>query len=291
MRRVFLFVVIWLATAWPSAAETRPFRLAGGQVVFDVTIKGRTVPALMDTGATRSMIEVGLAQELGIRWQKVGGGRTVGVAGGRIDYGQTQRVPVDIGAGQRWMYLGTFPTGANFADADVRLLIGMDILTDLVVSLDFEAMTVELQGLADFTPPEGEPLKLTQTGWHRATLPVELAGARAELLIDTAASVALHLDAEFVARTPALKALPASRRMITGVDGVLEHDVIVAPEVTLGAERFVDVKASSGSLAALRIADAMDGVIGVDLLRQFNVVMDFGRNRVWLTRHEKGVAH
>jgi len=285
MRRVLLVLVLWMAAALPAQADKRPFRLAGGQVVFDVTIKGRVVPALLDTGATRSMVEVGLAKELGIRWQKVGGGRTVGVAGGRIDYGQTQRVPVDIGAGQRWSYLGTFPTGANFADADVRLLIGMDMLTDLVVSLDFEAMTVELQRSTAFTPPAGDFLTLTQTGWHRATLPVELAGARAELLIDTAASVALHLDAEFVGRSPALKALPASRRSITGVDGVKEHDIIVVPDVTLGAERFTDVQASAGSLAALRITDAMDGVIGVDLLRQFNVVMDFGRNRVWMTRH------
>ena len=280
-----------VAAILPAQAEKRPFRLAGGQVVFDITIKGIVVPALMDTGATRSLIEAGLAKELGIglyRTGTAGNGGTTGAAGGRIDLGQTRRVPVDIGVGQKWTYLGTYPEGASFADADVRVLIGMDMLTDLVVSLAFETMTVELQRLADFSAPAGEPFRLEQRGWHRPTLAVNLAGAPAALLIDTAASVALHLDAAFVAQTPVLKALPASTRRITGVDGVRDHDAIVVPEVAFGAERFVDVKASSGSLAALRASDHMDGVMGVGLLKHFNVVIDFGHNRVWMTRHGCG---
>jgi hypothetical protein len=241
----------------------------------------------MDTGATRSLIEVGLAKELDIGLYRTGAhgnGGTVGVTGGKIDFGQTRRIPVDIGVGEKWTYLGTYPKGASFADADVRVLIGMDMLSDLVVSLDFETMTMELQKLSDFRPPAGEPLKLEQTGWHRPTLTVELAGAPAELLLDTAASAALHLDAAFVAETPALKALPASKRTITGVDGVKAHDAIVVPEVVFGDERFTDVRASVGSLAALRGSDHMDGVVGVGLLKQFNLVLDFGRNEVWLTR-------
>ena len=284
--RVILLVMM-VAAALPAHAEKRSFRLAGGQVVFDVTIKGAVVPALMDTGATRSLIEVGLAKELRVGLYgtgTAGKGGTTGVTGGRIDYGKTRRIPVDIGVGRRWTTLGTYPGGASFADPGVRVLIGMDMLTDLAVSLDFETMTVELQRLADFTPPAGEPLKLTQTGWHRPTLRVQLAGAPAELLLDTAASVALHLDAAFVAKTPVLKALPASTQRIAGVDGVKEHDAIVVPEVAFGGERFVDVKASSGSLAALRASDHMDGVMGVGLLKHFRVVMDFGQNEVWLHR-------
>ena len=104
MRGVVILLLLTLAAALPAQAEKRPFRLAGGQVVFDVTIKGRVVPALMDTGATRSLIEVGLAKELGIglyRTGTTGNGGTVGVTGGRIDFGQTRRIPVDIGVGSR----------------------------------------------------------------------------------------------------------------------------------------------------------------------------------------------
>jgi predicted aspartyl protease len=287
MRRVVILLVLMFAAVLPAQAEKRPFRLAGGQVVFDITIKGTVVPALMDTGATRSLIEVGLAKELGIglyRTGAFGNGGTAGVTGGRIDFGQTRRIPVDIGVGQRWTYLGTYPEGASFADADVRVLIGMDMLNDLVVSLDFETMTVELQKLSDFKRPAGESLKLTQSGWYRPTLAVNLAGAPARLLLDTAASAALHLDAAFVAKTPVLKTLPATTRRITGVDGVRDHAAIIVPDVTFGAERFVDVRASSGSLAVLRTADDMDGIMGVGLLKHFNVVMDFGRNEVWLER-------
>lgn len=287
LRSLFLFVML-AVSALPAQAEKRPFRLAGGQVVFDVTIKGRVVPALLDTGATRSLIEVGLAKELGIRAQKVRGGGTAGVTGARIAYGRTQDVPVNIGAGQKWRSLGTYPADASFADKDVRVLIGMDMLSTLVLSLDFETMTIELQRSTAFTPPAREPLKLTQSGWYRPTLSVELAGVQAELLLDTAASVALHLDAAFVAQTPVLKALPASRQSIAGVDGVRDHDAIVVPEIVFGAEAFADVRASSGSLAALRGSDTMDGVMGVGLLKHFIVVIDFGSNRVWMRRHRDG---
>jgi hypothetical protein len=286
MRRVLSAILLWLsAMAAPALAEPRPFRLAGGQVVFDIVIKGQVVPALLDTGATRSLMEVGLAKELGIRTHRIRGGGTSGVTGGRIAFGQTQRFLADIGAGQASVHMGTYPAEASFADADVRLLIGMDMLTDLVVSLDFAAMTVELQRWSAFKPPKEPPLKLTQKGWHRPTLRVSLGGAPADLLLDTAASVSLHLDASFVARTPVLKALPASRRRIIGVDGARDHDAFVVPDIAFGTERFADVEASSGSLAALRASDDMDGVMGVGLLKHFHVVMDFGHNRVWLTRH------
>ena len=167
----------------------------------------------------------------------------------------------------------------------MRVLIGMDMLDDLVVSLDFETMTMDLQRSTAVTRPESGGLKLTRKGWHRPTLTVKLAGVSADLLIDTGASVALHLDASFVAQTPVLKALPVSRRSIVGVDGVRDHDAIVVPDLAFGVDRFVDVKASSGSLAALRGSDHMDGVMGVGLLKHFNVVLDFGRNEVWMRRH------
>lgn len=293
MRRVAILLVLMLAAVLPAHAEKRPFRLAGGQVVFDITIKGKVVPALMDTGATRSLIEAGLAKELGIGLYRTGthgNGGTTGVTGGRINFGQTRRIPVDIGTGENWTYLGTYPEGVSFTDADVRVLIGMDMLNDLAVTLDFETMMMELQRSTAFTPPKGGGLKLARQGWYRPTLAVKLAGVSAELLIDTGASVALHLDASFVAQTPVLKALPVSRRSIVGVDGVRDHDAIVVPDLAFGAERFVDVKASSGSLAALRVSDDMDGVMGVGLLKHFNVVLDFGRNAVWLERFGEAAA-
>lgn len=283
-RRLFLFALT-VFFALPAQAETLPFRLAGGQVVFEVTLKGRTIPALLDTGATLSLIELELSKELGIRSQKIRSGFTVGIGGAGISYGRTQEIALNLGDGPIRRSIGTYPAGLGFADEDVRMVVGMDFLSDLVVSLDFRAMTVSFERSATFVAPEIPPLKLTATGWHRSTLSVDLGGARAELLLDTAASVALHLDAAFMAETPDLKNLPVSRQMINGIDGAREHDAVVIPRVVLGGQVFEDVRASAGSLVGLRAADDMDGVVGVGLLKNFDIVMDFGHGRVWMTPH------
>jgi hypothetical protein len=282
----WVWVLLGVALASPALAEPRPFELRDGQVVIMVTIKDQKLPALLDTGATQSLIEVGLARELGIRTQRINGG-TVGAAGGRIAYGFTRRdVAVDFGAGPISRRMGTYEAGNTFAAEGVRLLIGMDLLYALIVSLDFKNMTVEFQRPSRFTMPDGEPLKLMRSGWLRPTLPVNLAGTPADLLLDTAASGSLHIDSSFVAATPELKALPISQLRIAGIDGVRDHDAIVVPMVMLAGRVFENIRASSASLERLEMGSTdIDGVVGVDLLKYFNLVIDFSGHRVWMTPH------
>ncbi|RYZ10970.1 MAG: hypothetical protein EON61_10950 [Alphaproteobacteria bacterium] len=45
-----------LVVALPACATPRPFQVLDGQVVITVTLNGRDLPALLDTGATRSLI-------------------------------------------------------------------------------------------------------------------------------------------------------------------------------------------------------------------------------------------
>lgn len=284
MRLVLACLVLLTLLAPPALAAPQPFELRDGQVVIMVTIKGKQLPALLDTGATRSLIETGLAKELGIKTQRVRRGGTVGAGGGKIAIGYSQRaVSVDFGAGPIADRLGTYEPGHAFAPDGVRLLIGMDFLRAMVVSLEFQTMTADIRRSSNFTPPKDAPLELTWAGWGRPTFAVDLAGVRADLILDTAASGALHLDSSFVAATPALKSLPTSSRRIVGIDGAREHDTVVIPKVTFGGEVFADIRASSGSLTPMHAADDMDGVMGVDLLKRFNLVIDFGYNRVWMT--------
>jgi hypothetical protein len=282
--RLLLACLALLALAAPAWAAPQPFELREGQVVITVTLNGKQLPALLDTGASQSLIETDLARELGIRSRQIGG-RTIGAAGGRVFYGMTLReVVVDFGAGPMSRRIGAYQAGHAFAADGVRLLIGMDFLDTLVVSLDFQRMTIDFQPSLGFAPPQGQSLKLTQTGWFGSTLAINLAGAQAELLLDTAASGAMHLDSAFVARTPVLDALPVSSRRIVGIDGVRDHDAIVVPHLIFGGQAFENVRASSGSLGELRVRNAgMDGVVGVDLLKRFNLVIDFGGNRIWMT--------
>jgi len=129
------------------------------------------------------------------------------------------------------------------------------------------------------------PLKLN---WDRPTLLVDLGDAEAELLLDTAASVSLHLSRSFVRDTPQLKDLPASRRKIVGIDGAHEQDSIIVPYIAFGGRTFSQVPASIAPLGNApwgnsALKSKLDGIIGVGLLKRFNILMDFGRRLVWMT--------
>src|SRR5262249_48501857 len=100
---------------------------------------------------------------------------------------------------------------------------------------------------------------------------------------DTAASGSLHLDASFVAKAPALNTLPVSAHRIAGVDGIYEQQSIIVPRLTFGEAAFENVQASSSSLGMIGRFDDMDGVAGVELMKRFNWVIDFGGDRVWMT--------
>jgi len=270
-----------LLASLPADAAPRPFQLRDGQVALPVTLNGREIPALLDTGATRSLIDAAVAKDMGIRTQRRGGG-TFGASGKIIQYGYTSPVTLDVGAGGKRRYLGTYEDTAPFAPDGVHILIGMDVLDNMALTLDFNAMTIDIERAVGFKPPAGEPFKLTRAGWFRPTLSVMLGETKAELLLDTAASGALHLKTDVVARSPELSALPTTRRRIVGIDGEVERDAIVIPSVSFGGRTFADVRASVADMPLIGRSE-MHGIIGVDLMERFQLVFDFAKDLVWMT--------
>ncbi|RYG34052.1 MAG: hypothetical protein EON93_08655 [Burkholderiales bacterium] len=280
LAHICLCLAALMAAALPAEAAPRTFQLRDGQVVITVNLNGTDLPALLDTGATRSLIDVAFAKEIGIRSQRIGGG-TIGASGKVIRFGRTQAVTLDIGAGKKRRHLGTYEAAEPFAPDGVHILIGMDVLDNMAVALDFQTMTIGIESAIGFKSPAGESFKLTRSNWLRPTLSVTLGDMIAELLLDTAASGSLHLQTNVVANSPELSALPATRRLITGIDGEQERDSIIIPSVTLGGQTFTDVRASVGEMPFIG-RPSMQGVIGVDLMKRFHLVIDFAKDRVWM---------
>lgn len=279
LARICLCLVALMA-ALPADAAPRPFQLRDGQVVITINLNGRDLPALLDTGAQRSMIEASFAREMGISSQRVGGG-TIGASGKIIRFGRTSDVKIDVGAGIKRRKIGTYEAAEPFAPDDVHILIGMDLLFYTAVSLDFQAMTVDIQRATELKPPAGKPFALKQSGYRRPALNVMLGDTSVDLLLDTAASVPLHLQMTVVSRSPNLSALPTTRRRISGIDGEHEQDAIIIPTVTLADQTFTDVRATTASMSSRWTG--FDGIIGTSLMRRFHIVFDFDRDLVWIT--------
>ena len=109
-------------------------------------------------------------------------------------------------------------------------------------------------------------------------------GKAADVVLDTAATGSLHLTSRFVRDAGLITGRQTSTKRITGIDGSYERKAVVLPTVTIAGEPFGNVEATILSLGQVgRSSNPIDGVVGVNLLRQFNLIIDYGGNQVWLT--------
>ena len=285
-RLFWLLAMLAIALSPRAMAAPQPFQLLEGQVVMTVTVGGREMLALVDTGSERSMIEAKLARELGLR-TKMPAGRTFGASGKSIGYARTDKVEMVVGGQTLRPSLAVFPSGSAFAARGVRILIGRDILWRQAVAIDFEHMTIDLTPSAKFRPPEGRPLKLSDRWWG-PVLRIDVNGKAADVVLDTAATGSLHLSGRFAGDAGLITGRQTSTKRITGIDGSHEQIVVVLPTVTIAGEPFGNVEATISSFGPMASgSNGIDGVVGVKLLKQFNLTIDYGSNQVWLTPNRK----
>jgi predicted aspartyl protease len=288
-RLFWLLAVLAIVLSPRAMAAPQPFQLLEGQVVMTVTIGGREILALVDTGSERSMIEAELAGELGLKTKMPTGSGAFGASGKPVRYARTDDVEMIVGGQTRRLSLTVFPSGSAFAAKDVRILIGRNVLGGMAVAIDFERMTIDLTPSAKFRPPEGAPLQLPDpSGWGGPVLRIDVNGKAADVVLDTAATGSLHLTSRFVRDAGLVTGRQTSTKRITGIDGSYERKAIVLPTVTIAGAPFKKVEATILSLGQVgRSANPIDGVVGVYLLRQFNLIIDYRSNQVWLTPNRK----
>lgn len=287
-RLFWLLALLAIGLSPRAMATPQPFQLLEGQVVITVTVGGREMLALVDTGSRNSMIEAKLAGELGLGTETPIGSGIVGASGKRIDHVLTDGVVEMVVFGKtRTPLLAVFPSGSGFAAKDVRVLIGRDMLGRQAVTFDFEHMTIDLTPSAEFRPPEGAPLKLSDRSGG-PVLRIDVNGKAADVMLDTAATGSLHLTDSFAGKVGLLKGRQTSTKRITGIDGSREQTAVVLPTVIIAGEPFRNVEATISPFGWMaRSRKPIDGVVGVGLLKQFNLTIDYGSNQVWLTPNHK----
>ena len=269
------------ALASPALAEPRPFRLVGNQILFPVTIEGHETLALLDTAAGGSLISDALAERLGIRHRRMVGAGTVGVSGERIRSSITPKLRVGLADGiEVGRRLRVFPAGAAFVSGAAEAIVGADLLRDTVVVIDFDRQTIDIALSRQFESPHAPGIPFSS--WYKPAIKIGIAGRNADLRIDTAASSALHLSAFFAEELPAIEALRKSETLVIGSDGSSAQPIFSLPNVEIAGVTFEDVPATIGARDHLAGLIVGDGVVGVDLLKRFNLVIDFRRSRLWM---------
>jgi hypothetical protein len=265
-----------------AAAQEIPFRLVDNMMLLPIEVNGIPTVGRIDTGGALSLIHPAFSGELGLLSS---GSVLAGGASGKLRrHIMVSPVAVKLGDHVRItdsLMVISLNSMAPDAKDRVGLTIGMDVLHDLVMQIDFERSVIAFSPADTFTGfPQTAPMRLQ---WSRSerTLDGAITGFRSiRIHFDTGNPGSVNMG-EYVARS-ALKGQRSSHFLVTGVDGSHPHRSANLPSLTIAGVTFRDVPAS---VAPDRRDEAIG--IGLEVMKRFNLVLDFTRDRIWMTPNSK----
>jgi predicted aspartyl protease len=251
MARVAMLVLgAALCATAPVHAETALRRATGGQLLADVRVGGAAAtPFQIDTGAAGC----GVAQRFAAERRLLA---IAGPDGARV---RTPAIEIDGFA------LGALPC-ALLEGGPADGVLGVDALARFVVVVDAPRMRLSLHGGAQhgqaLVSPRARLVYVERLAGGLLAVPVTLNGARGVGIIDTGAGRSVF-----------------NRRFVEAAGAAGEPRGALA---LAGRTRTVDVRASDAAVfEALGLEHTPAMVLGLDVLGDLKLVLDYPRRRVW----------
>lgn len=251
-----------------------PIETSGG-IFIDLAREGsaQPLPLLLDTGASFSILTPGFARELGIRVRASKGSPYRRAT--RL--GRDLQFRVDTRRGDH-----ASRTGAEFG------LLGGNFLVEYVVEIDFPNRRVRFLDPERFQTPERTttaeetvlPLRIVSS---RPSVEAEIAGHTVDLLLDTGAAFGVVMGGE-AARVAALESRPAAGLSAVGVFGEVEVEFTEVSRLRLGDQELTPFPLVVAPRGLYQQGTSSDSLVGLDVLSQFTLRIDYPRQRLWLRR-------
>jgi predicted aspartyl protease len=265
----------WMRYARRTTAPTIP-----------VTIGGRSVLALIDSGAQYSVIDRNLFEAL------PPGGRSLfdmplvayGVGGG-AQMGRGTTLAVDLPGltitGLRAAILNLGPL-ASEEGLRTPLILGQDVLGEAVLALDPARRHIRLVRRDAFVlPPDLAPTPVRRSGTALiAELTVE--GTVIEAIIDTGASSMLGLSKEAARLAGLLDGRPASEGVSLVLGGDLRSTIVEARTVTFADHLYRRVPV--GIFEQPPLPNFPGGLVGMEAFAGRRAALDLGRGAMHVSR-------
>ncbi len=257
-----------------------PYELVNGYVLFKIKVAGREVWALLDTGATRSIVDTGLAKAAGLSvTPAVGTIRTAtGVAVPKLRVSNVS-LSIDKQLDLQAEALGgmDLTTVSQTIGRKVEFVLGADLIAATTLRLDPGQKTFDLFPPGAFRPPPNFPFVPLTYDQKTIRLEIRVDEQPVQVTLDTGSSVPLSLEPQAWTRLA-----PAGAKLrpgtTVGADGQVHiADYGVVSSIRIGPVRSSDVRTKVAPL----FADA-DGSIGIPALSRFFLVIDVRSGKLWL---------
>jgi hypothetical protein len=293
-----------VAFATPASAESTfsiaggktttvvPFELIDNRIFIDARLDGQgPFHLILDTGADGFAIAEGVAQRLGLGVDD--GGQGSGVGEKTVRMGRTHLARIRIGDLQyEDVDARVFPgedSPSVFGTKPLDGWVGLEIFSKLVVKHDYVRRKLTL------TLPDNYRYR-----GHGAIVPFDrpslipvveatLDGVAGKFGVDTGARSALLLYGPFVEQNGLQAKYDARLEGVTGwgIGGPVRSLLARAGELRIGdvVVRDLVVRLSTQKRGATTSSN-MAGLIGPDVLSQFDLTVDYARNRLIFDRNE-----
>ena len=255
-----------------------PFRLIAGRIVIEAILDGRPVAAIIDTGATMSLVRADLAAALRLDHRRRATFRSEHGPVGADLVG-----PVRLSIGGRTLTLreAIVMTGPILGETgvDVDFVVGQDVLSAATVEIDFAHRRLRLRATG-WRPEAGftvVPISIDEG--RRVVIPLNLPGVgRVPGIVDLGNNAALMMDAGFVRRHRLAAGVATSSGLFATLGGVCETLAFSLPAFSIGGLPVPDVPVDA--LASWSSPQPIN--IGIDVWRRFHLVLDLARAQIAL---------
>lgn len=267
-------------------AEARwiPFQLTpGNQIRFAMTIDGRSVTAILDTGVSFTLLSQ--TSPLAVKGKVRPGGQASAI-GGAVAIGWMPTRSLALGGLSRkggGVAVAPLPALATGDATAVDILVGRDLLAGHALDIDYAAKRFRLiaSGRMPFT---GASAPLTVSPERRVYESVVGLGAAklSPVIVDTGDGSALTVT-QAAWRSARLTSLPTTTAIGFGLAGPSVNDLAIAPTVRLGTLTAREVEVRIEPRLGFSESVGVAGRIGSGFLQRYRVLLDPGAGRMILS--------
>ncbi len=269
---------------FPAGTQTvrLPARIENGRVYVRLTVGGRGLDFLLDSGSAAITIDDGVARSLGLTAY----GRAVQTVAGSFATSRVVAPLINVGPlAMHDVVMRTIPISAHEGTATrIVGLLGFDFLAAVALKVDYATGTVDASRPGSVAAPSAAvPIDVrlgSQTPVARASVGDAIGN---DFILDTGADFSLVLFQRFGRAHPGLAA-PLHQNVLlgSGIGGSMAYRPVEPQRVTLGPLVLDQLPSVEAVLPNALGFDNEDGLIGSDVLRRFIVYFDYASGRVYL---------
>lgn len=257
----------------------------GSRIYIPAKVQGIETHVLLDSGAEASVLDKAWAAKAGIKpgaevWASgTGGGEPAEMASG---------VDIDLGGVVlRNLTVALIDMGPieKLVGRPIPVILGKEVMNELVVDLDFEGRTIAFHEPAGFRAPPGAVSVPATLSTGLRAVPVAIEGAPPVLMdFDIGNGSPLIVYSDYTTRTGLLKdGRKVSKTLSGAVGGVRTRDIATLKSITFGGVTFPDVPTTFPASDGSSVDSARTlGNIGLPLLSRFHIYTDYPNDRLWL---------